>query len=64
MVLIGDGVMAIINPENSARAWKKGPKLWSNLMGELAARPALTRAIGVAQVIGGIYWALRQDEAD
>ena len=64
MVLIGDGVMAIVNPRNDARAWKTGPKLWHSLMGELSTRPTLTRVIGVAQVIGGICWALHQDEAD
>ena len=64
MVLIGDGVMAIVNPRNDARAWKTGPKLWHSLMGKLSERPGLTRVIGVAQVIGGICWALHQDEAD
>ena len=64
MVLIGDGVMAIVNPRNDARAWKTGPKLWHSLMGQLSERPGLTRVIGVAQVIGGICWALHQDEAD
>ena len=64
MVLIGDGVMAIVNPRNDARAWKTGPKLWHSLMGKRSERPGLTRVIGVAQVIGGICWALHQDEAD
>jgi hypothetical protein len=64
MVLIGDGVMALINPRSDAKAWKRGPWLWRTLMGELADRPALTRAIGAAQVIGGIWWALHEEEAD
>ncbi|HEY5380646.1 MAG TPA: hypothetical protein VIJ65_00190 [Acidobacteriaceae bacterium] len=64
MVLIGDGVMALINPRSDAKAWRRGPKLWRLLMGELADRPGLTRAIGAAQVVGGVWWALHQDEAD
>jgi hypothetical protein len=64
MVMIGDGVMALIDPARDARAWKKGPNVWQNLMHGLSKRPALTRAIGVAQIAGGVYWALKQDEMD
>jgi hypothetical protein len=64
MVLIGDGVMALIHPVADAKAWKKGPKPWRDLMHGLSRRPTLTRAIGVAQILGGIYWALKQEESD
>jgi hypothetical protein len=64
MILIGDGVMALIHPSVDAKAWKKGPKPWRTLMRGLAKRPALTRAIGAAQIIGGIYWALKQEDSD
>jgi hypothetical protein len=61
MALIGDGVMAVIRPQDDALAWKHGPKFWKNFMGELQERPALTRTIGTLQIIGGICWALRQE---
>jgi hypothetical protein len=64
MVMIGDGVMALIDPERDAKAWKKGPKVWQGVMHELSKRPTLTRVIGVAQIAGGIWWALRQEEID
>lgn len=64
MALIGDGVMAVIRPEDDALAWKHGPKPWKHLMGELQERPALTRTIGVLQIIGGICWALYQEHQD
>jgi hypothetical protein len=64
MVLIGDGVMAMVHPKLDAHAWKTGPKVWRDLMNGLAERPALTRAIGAAQVVGGIWWALRQEDLD
>jgi len=62
MVLIGDGVMAMVQPRRDARAWKKGPKVWRGSMQWLAKRPGLTRAIGAAQVVGGVLWALYADE--
>ena len=64
MILIGDGVMALVHPQRDAKAWKKGPKVWRELMEALAGRPVLTRAIGVAQIVGGVAWALHQEEAD
>jgi hypothetical protein len=64
MVLIGDGVMALVHPEMDARAWKTGPRPWRSLMHYLAQRPALTRGIGAAQIVGGICWALMQEDAE
>ena len=64
MALIGDGVMAVVRPEHDALAWKGGPKPWKELMQFLHERPVLTRAIGVAQVVGGVWWALQQEKGD
>jgi hypothetical protein len=64
MALIGDGVMAVVHPQRDARAWAAGPATWKGLMTALHERPALTRAIGVAQVIGGVWWALQQESDD
>ncbi|HMF63131.1 MAG TPA: hypothetical protein VK608_03505 [Edaphobacter sp.] len=64
MALIGDGVMAVVRPQNAALAWKHGPAPWKRFMGELQERPLLTRTIGTLQIIGGIWWALRQEGED
>ena len=61
MVLIGDGVMALLHPKKDTVAWQKGPKVWNDLMHGLHRRPTLTRAIGAAQVLGAIWWALREE---
>jgi hypothetical protein len=62
MALIGDGVMAVLRPQDDALAWKHGPGPWKRLMGGLQERPSLTRTIGVLQIVGGICWALRQEK--
>ncbi len=64
MVLIGDGVMALIHPQHDAKAWKKGPKFWRDAMQAMHKRPTLTRVVGAVQVAAGIWWALKQEEAD
>jgi hypothetical protein len=62
MALIGDGMMAVIHPQKDAMAWSKGPRPWKELMVKLHERPGLTRLIGVAQIVGGVCWALRQEK--
>ena len=62
MVMIGDGVMALVRPKCDARAWVKGPRAWRCSMEWLAERPALTRAIGAAQIVGGVLWALSESD--
>jgi hypothetical protein len=64
MALIGDGVMAVVCPRHDALAWEHGPKPWQNLMHKLHDRPGLTRAIGAAQIIGGVWWALHHEKED
>lgn len=64
MALIGDGVMAVVSPRSDALAWERGPRSWRRLMRKLHDHPTLTRAIGAAQIIGGIFWVLHQEDKD
>lgn len=61
MALIGDGVMALVRPRYDAAAWMSGPRWWRSLMRQLRRHPELTRAIGAAQVAGGVWWAICQE---
>ena len=61
MILIGDGIMALLRPQQDALAWKAGPKPWRDLMHHLHGRPNITRLIGAAQIVGGVYWAIQQE---
>ena len=64
MALIGDGVMAVVCPRSDTLAWERGPKVWRKLMHGLHDRPNLTRAIGAAQIVGGVCWALYRDKKE
>ena len=59
--LIGDGVMALVSPRRDAKAWECGPAPWCRLMRALQDRPGMTRAIGVAQIAGGVWWLLAEE---
>ena len=62
MVLIGDGMMAIVRPRRDAQAWNVGPRPWRKMMRSLAHHPNLTRCVGIAQVVGGILWASLEEK--
>ena len=62
MVLIGDGMMAIVRPHRAAQAWNVGPKPWRSLMRTMADHPTLTRCVGISQVIAGILLAIREEK--
>ena len=64
MLLIGDGVMALVSPQYDAEAWAVGPLWWKKSMGFLRDCPILTRLIASAQIAGGIWWALSQEASD
>jgi hypothetical protein len=54
--------MAVVRPEVDAEAWKAGPRVWRRFMQGLRERPGLTRAIGAAQIVCGVWWALYQEK--
>lgn len=62
MVLIGDGVMALVCPRSDAQAWQTGWRPWRKLMKSLDEHPTATRAIGALQVAAGIAWALSEEK--
>lgn len=61
IVLIGDGLLALMTPERDALAWRMGPEPFRSLMSYMAKRPALTRWVGATQIAAGIWWALHEE---
>ena len=55
MMLIGDGVVAILRPQRDALTWNAGPESWTkSLMSYLADHPQMTRAIGAGEIAAGL----------
>lgn len=53
IVLLGDGILAMLRPHRDAHAWSMGPQAWKDLMQYLSDHPEMLRAIGVAEVAFG-----------
>lgn len=61
LVLVGDGILALVSPERDALAWRMGPEPFRSLMGFMAKRPSLTRWVGATQIAAGIWLAVREE---
>lgn len=54
MLLIGDGVLALLRPDRDVRAWDMGPAPWRSVMNYLSRHEGATRAIGIAEIAVGL----------
>ena len=60
MISIGDGVLALIAPQNHTTLWLLGPKKVRKLNAWFAENPLYTRLGGIVQTGLGLWLALRQ----
>lgn len=64
MLMIGDGVLAVIEPRHHLRLWLDGPPWWRGMVEPFLERPHLARGLGVAEVALGVWLAHSQAEPD
>lgn len=62
LMAIGDGTMALLRPREHAALWRGGPEWWDQTVRYFEERPTLTRTLGVASVLFGIWLAARQED--
>lgn len=60
MLMIGDGVLAMIAPREHVRLWQRGPAGFEKLMKRFEQRPGLTRTVGAIEAGLGIWLAYAQ----
>ena len=60
MLLIGDGVLALLRPSEHCLVWRTGNGTWRSAIEWFAERPALVRACGIAEVGMGLWLANSQ----
>jgi hypothetical protein len=61
LTMIGDGVLALLQPERHMLLWRRGPRPWREVSQYFLERPMLTRVVGVASVAAGLWLANRQN---
>jgi hypothetical protein len=60
MLMIGDGVLALVEPRRHVAVWESGPPWWRAMTEPFASRPGLLRCLGAGEVALGIWFAYRQ----
>jgi hypothetical protein len=60
ILVIGDGVVALIAPVRHSRLWQFGPARYQRFMRAFIDHPTMTRLSAVSQIALGLWLAFRQ----
>ncbi len=60
ILTIGDGVIEVIAPREHSLLWEAGPEAARRVARFFARNPNYMRTLGTAQIVFGIWLALRQ----
>ena len=60
ILLIGDGVVALLQPQRHVRLWTFGPASYRGFMQAFVQRPGMTQLLSAIELGLGIWWASRQ----
>ena len=60
MLLIGDGILSLLEPKRHCLLWEIGPEPCRELIDQFVQHPAATRLIGVAEAALGLLIASQQ----
>lgn len=60
ILMVGDGLLALLYPRRHLRLWRFGPRLYEEIVDWQIARPTITRLIGAGVLGAGLLLAERQ----
>jgi len=60
MMMIGDGVLGVLEPQQHALLWRRGPSFWQAMIGPFVRHTGLTRTLGLVEAALGYWLAVRQ----
>ncbi|MEX0804476.1 MAG: hypothetical protein WD688_14360 [Candidatus Binatia bacterium] len=61
ILLIGDGIVGLLQPRRHVVLWESGPSMWRKAMRPFVRRPGLTQLLGLAAIGFGLWLASRQE---
>lgn len=63
MLMIGDSVLALVEPRRHVDLWAEGPRPWERMVEPFARHPNMTRALGAVGLGVGLWLAsyLKED---
>ncbi len=60
MLMVGDGVLGTIAPQEHCLLWRQGPPTWEKMIDFFVRRPQLTRLLAMGELAAGLWLAERQ----
>jgi hypothetical protein len=61
MMMIGDGLLAMVEPRRHCLLWKAGPAWWERTLDPFVDHPNMTRVVGAAGLALGVWLARRAE---
>jgi hypothetical protein len=60
MLMVGDALVTLVDPERHCRLWMRGPQGWRRFIKLFIEHPGLTRTLAVAELGLGVWLAAKQ----
>jgi hypothetical protein len=60
MLMVGDALVTLVDPERHCRLWMKGPQKWRQFVNIFVKHPVLTRALALGELGLGVWLAEKQ----
>ena len=60
MMMIGDGLLGLVEPRRHCLLWKAGPAWWERTVEPFVEHPNMTRVLGAAELALGVWLAHRE----
>jgi hypothetical protein len=60
MIMVGDALVTLVDPERHCRLWMKGPEGWRRFINLFIEHPGMTRGLALAELGLGVWLAEKQ----
>jgi hypothetical protein len=60
MLMVGDALVTLVDPERHCRLWMKGPEGWRRFVSVFIEHPGITRGLAVVELGLGVWLAEKQ----
>lgn len=60
MMMIGDALVTMVDPQRHCRLWMKGPDRWREFVSFFVQHPGITRGLALAELGLGMWLAEKQ----
>jgi hypothetical protein len=60
MLMIGDALVTLVDPQRHCRLWMRGPEKWRQFVGMFVDHPVLTRGLALGELGLGVWLAEHQ----